>query len=190
MLQWPAASVLPDSAGNAAHPHLLMGTGKEGRVYLIDRDNMGKFQTGSNNQITQELISTLGGESLSQPAYWDGYVYLSASNDYVKQYTLSGGKLSTTPFAHTPQTFVAPSPDPVVSSSGNANGILWLLSSGGAGVLHAYDATNISREFYNSSQAGTRDTLGATSRFMPATVFNGRVYVGMKGSVVAFGLLP
>jgi hypothetical protein len=178
----------PDQATGTQH--IIIGAGKDKNVYVVNRDSMGHFQTGSNNQITQELINALGGESLSQPAYWNGYVYMSASNDYVKQFTLSGGKLSTTPWAHTPQTFGAPSPDPVISSSGGSNGILWLLTSGNAGVLHAYDATNISRELYNSSQAGTRDALGVTSRFMPSTVFNGKVYVGLKSKVVAFGLLP
>jgi len=178
----------PDQATGTQQ--IIIGSGKDKNIYVVNRDNMGHFQTGSNNQITQELISALGGESLSQPAYWSGYVYMSASNDYVKQFTLSGGQLSTTPLAHTPELFGAPSPDPVVSSNGSNNGILWLLTSGNAGVLHAYDATNISRELYNSTQAGTRDALGATSRFLPSTVFNGKVYVGLKSQVVAFGLLP
>jgi hypothetical protein len=57
-------------------------------------------------------------------------------------------------------------------------------------ILHAYDATNLANELYNSTQAsGGRDALGSNTKFAPPTVVNGKVYVGTKNAVVVYGLL-
>jgi hypothetical protein len=198
------AMILPDQTG--AHPHLVVGAGKDTNIYLVDRDDMGNFDSQSNNQIVQELQSALAGESRSQPAYWNGYVYFSAFGDSVKAYTISNGQLSTTPQSKTPVTsglecddFPSPAcslstPSPIVSSNGTSNGILWLvfLAGGqqGTGTLYAFDATNLTREFYDSSQAtGNRDAVGLASKFAPVTVVNGKVYVAAVNQLLIYGLL-
>jgi hypothetical protein len=128
---------------------------------------MGKFNSSSNSQIVQELQKALAGESLSQPAYWNGFVYFSAFGDVVKAFTISNGQLSTTPASTTPETFSATAlstPNPIVSSNGTSNGILWavgLAGTAGTGTLYAYDATNLSHEFYNRASWESRcDGLG------------------------------
>ena len=197
------AMILPDQTG--ANPHLIVGAGKDTNICLVNRDNMGKFEASSNNQIVQELKSALGGESRSQPAYWNGSVYFSGFGDAVKAYTISNGLLSTTPQSKTPVTsglecddYPSPTcslstPSPIISSNGTTNGILWLvfLAGGqqGTGTLYAFDATNLTREFYNSSQVGSRDAVGLGSKFAPVTVANGKVYVPAKNQLLIYGLL-
>lgn len=185
--------ILPDQGG--PNPHLVVGAGKDQNIYLVDRDNMGKFGSSSNTQIVQELDNALAGESLSQPAYWNGFVYFSAFGDALKAFTISNGQLSATPVSKTPETFSASAlatPNPIVSSNGTANGILWavgLAGTAGTGTLYAYDATNLSREFYNSTQAGSRDSVGTASKFAPVTVINGKVYASAVTNLVIYGLL-
>jgi hypothetical protein len=197
------AMILPDQSG--AHPHLIVGAGKDTNIYLVDRDNMSKFNSGSNN-IVQELKSALSGESRSQPAYWNGFVYFSAFSDPVKAYSLNNGLLSTTPVSKTPVTAALncdagasptpgcayASPSPTVSSNGTSNGILWLVfqtNGNGTGILYAFDATDLTRELYDSTQAGSRDAVGTASKFVPVTVVNGKVYVAAKNQLLIYGLL-
>jgi len=197
------ALILPDQPG--AHPHLIVGAGKDTNIYLVDRDNMGKFNSQSNNQIVQELQSAFTGESRSQPAYWNGFVYFSAFGDPIKAYTISNGQLSTTPVSKTSVTFALncddfpssgcslSSPNPIVSSNGTTTGILWLVGlvgSQGTGTLYAFDATDLTRKLYDSTQAGSRDAVGKASKFTPVTVVNGKVYVAAQNQLLIYGLLP
>jgi hypothetical protein len=195
--------ILPDQPG--AHPHLIVGAGKDTNIYLVDRDNMGKFDSQSNNQIVQELVSAFAGESgesRSQPAYWNGLVYFSAFGNPVMAFSLSNGLLSTTPVSTTtpvtsglecddyPPPCSNSTPSPTVSSNGTTNGILWLVFlSGGTGTLYAFDATDLTRKLYDSTQAGSRDTLGTASKFVPVTVVNGKVYVAAVNQLLIYGLL-
>jgi hypothetical protein len=199
------AMILPDQSG--ANPHLIVGAGKDTNIYLVNRDNMGKFDSQSNNQIVQELQSALGGESRSQPAYWNGFVYFSAFSDAVKAYAISNGQLSATPVSKTPVTSALncdagasptpgcalSSPSPIVSANGSSNGILWLVflagGDAGTGTLYAYDATNLTRELYDSSQVASRDAVGTASKFVPVTVVNGKVYVAAVNKLLIYGLL-
>ena len=191
------ALILPDQPG--AHPHLIVGAGKDTNIYLVDRDNMGKFNSQSNNQIVQELQSAFTGESRSQPAYWNGFVYFSAFGDPIKAYTISNGQLSTTPVSKTSVTFALncddfpssgcslSSPNPIVSSNGTTTGILWLVGlvgSQGTGTLYAFDATDLTRKLYDSTQAGSRDAVGKASKFTPVTVVNGKVYVAAQNQLL------
>lgn len=107
----------------------------------------------------------------------------------VKQFQLSNGQLSVTPFAQGTQQYGYPGGSTSVSSNGTSAGILWSIEAGGINVLHAYDATDVSKEIYNSNQAGARDKFGAAVRFTVPTVINGKVYVAGKTELAAFGLL-
>jgi hypothetical protein len=89
-------ALLPDAAGSAAHPHLMVGAGKEGRIYLLDRDNLGKLQTGSDSQIVQSIPSAIGG-LFGNPAYFNGTVYLCGSGDHLKAFPISNAQMSTAP---------------------------------------------------------------------------------------------
>jgi hypothetical protein len=191
--------ILPSLPG--PFPHELIGGNKAGTLYVVNRDAMGKFN-GTSDQIIQEIPNavgvhlstspTCGDDAIdcdySTPAYWSGRLYVSGVNDPVKEFTLSKGKL-TGPTSRSSQTFGYPGATPTVSANGSSNGIVWIVEPAKA-ILHAYNATNLANELYNSSQNSARDALGSNVKFAPVTVVNGRVYVGTRTSLVTYGILP
>jgi hypothetical protein len=182
--------LLPDQPG--PHPHLLVIAGKQGLIHLIDRDNLGHFNSTSD-QIVQELTGAINSNNLSTPAYWQGSIYWVSQNDNLKMFAVKNGLLSTSPVSVSPETFGYAGASPSISANGSSNGIVWVIdtsavSTGGAGVLRAYDATNVAHALYNSAEAGLRDTLGPAVKFTVPTVINGKVYVGTATEVDVLGL--
>lgn len=182
--------LLPDQPGS--HPHELVTAGKEGKIYVLDRDNLGGFNATAD-QVVQEFKG-LAKSAYSSPAYYNNTVYYHGVGDVLKAYALSGGVLKTIPSSKSKTFFQNPGATPSVSANGTSNGIVWELQTdawirGGAAVLHAYDAGNVNRELYNSSQKGTRDKLGAAVKFTVPTIANGKVYVGTQTSFSIFGEL-
>jgi hypothetical protein len=185
-------TLLPDQAGSVSH--LAVSAGKEGRIYLLNRDNLGKFQSGSDSQIVQSIPGALGHASndndYSTGTYWQGNVYFVGNGDVIKQFKLTNGLLSTSPVAQGSTNYGYPGANTSLSSNGASNGILWSIEAAGVNILHAYDATDVSREIYNSTQAaGGRDNFGAAVRFTVPMVFNGKVYVAGKTEFAGFGLM-
>ena len=191
--------ILPDSLGSTAHPHLMLGGGKEGVMYLLDRDNLGKFNPSNNSQIVQSLniIPNSGGYGFfSMPALWQNNVYIHGDNDVLRAYRVQNGLLTSSPVSQSSKIFYHPTPSPTVSANGTTGGIVWDLDvsqfgSSGPAILYAYDATNVATELYATTQAANgRDQCGPAVKFQVPTVANGRVYVGTQNSVVVYGLLP
>jgi uncharacterized protein (TIGR03437 family) len=179
-------ALLPDEAGSAAHPHLMVGAGKEGRIYLLDRDNLGKWRSGSDNQIVQSIPGAIGG-LFGNPAYFGKMVYFCGSGDNLKAFPISGGQMATAPASKSAGRFGFPGCLPTVSANGTSNGIVWILET--AGILHAYDAANLATELYNSNQNASRDSLGAYVKFSVPMVVNGKVYAGSQAALNVYGLL-
>ena len=182
--------ILPDQPG--AHQHELIQVGKIGRIEVLDRDNLGGYNAGTNN-IAQEVAGQTGG-LWSTPAFWNGNVYFWGSGDTLKQFSLTNGQLSGAPIYTGPETSSFPGASPVISSSGTSNAILWAIRSDGyngnnVAILEAYDATNVSRLLYTSSQMGPRDLAGAAVKFTVPLVVDSQVYVGTQHEVDAYGLL-
>jgi hypothetical protein len=179
---------------NAASPPVAIGAGKGGTIYLVNRNNPGQFHPGNDSQIVQSIPHGAGTHSFDNnfctSAYWQENVYFIGNLDVVRQYPISGGQLETPPIMGT-HVYGFPGATPTVSARGNTNGIVWALERIplGNAILHAYDASNVAQELYNSDQAGTRDHFGAIVNFVVPTVANGRVYVGGRGRLVVFGLL-
>ena len=169
--------------------HLLLANNKEGKLYVINRDNMGHFHAGDDSQILQTI--QLAGGIFSTPAAWQDKVYVSAVGDSLKCYRVNGGHLTLA--SDTGQTLGYPGSTPVVSANGSSNGIVWTLQVDNqlsdAAVLHAYDANDLSYELYNSIQAGDRDTAGSLVKFTVPVVANGKVYVGGGDQLAVYGLL-
>ena len=182
--------LLPDQA-DGVHPHLVLAGAKDGNGYLVDRDQMGGFNATDNSQIVQTIpISDF--EIFCTPAFWQNTIYFLAVTDVLKAFSLSGGLLATTPTSRAPTPFSFPGASPVISANGTTNGIVWALdyNQGGPAVLHAYDATDVSVELYNSTQVGSRDQAGPAVKFSVPTVANGKVYVAGQYQLTVFGLLP
>lgn len=184
------ALVLPDmvDAGGTTR-HLAVGAGKDRNIYLVDRDNMGKFNPNSNN-IYQELSAPLAGTEYGMPAYFNGAIYYGSVGDNLKLFPFSSAKLAASPSSKTSITFAYPGTTPSISANVTSNAIAWAAENTSPAVLHAYDATNLATELYNSNQAaGGRDQFGAGNKFITPMIAHGKVYVGTTTGVGVFGLL-
>ena len=180
--------LLPDTVdGTGKTRHLAIGSGKDANIYVLDRDNMGKFNGGADN-IYQLITGQLSGGVYSKPSYFNGTVYYGAVNDTIKAFPVTNGLLATSPSSHSAHSFAYPGATPSISASGTANGIVWVVENVSPAVLHAYDATNLSNEFYNSSQAANGRDRFSSNKFIAPMIANGRVYVGTSRSVAVFGL--
>jgi hypothetical protein len=185
------ALVLPDMTdANGRVRHLAIGAGKDANIYLVDRDNMGKFSPADDSAIYQELDGALPGGIWSMPAYYQGSVYFGAVGGPIRAFQFSQAVLSTAPVSATGTQFPYPGATPSISANGMANGILWAVENNSPAVLHAYAASNLAHELYNSNQAANgRDQFGSGNKFITPTIANGKVYVGTPNGVAAFGLL-
>lgn len=173
--------------------NLVVSAGKSGKIYLLDLGNLGGFRAGNDTQIVQSIPDALGTQTtdndFSTAAYWQGNVYYIGNKDVMKQFKLTNGLLSSSPVAQGNYVYGYPGANMSVSANGAKNGILWAIEPGGVNVLHAYDATNVSHELYNSSQAPGRDQFGVAIRFTVPTVINGKVYVAGGTELAIFGPL-
>jgi hypothetical protein len=176
---------LTDSQGNQRA--LAVGAGKDGTGYVVDRNNMGKFHTASN-AVFQQLA--LGGGVFSSPAWFNNTLYYGAVNQPLQAFSFASGKFGATPSSHSPTSFGYPGATPSISANGSANGIVWAAENASLAVLHAYNATNLGTELYNSNQAAnSRDQFGDGNKYITPTVANGKVYVGTTTGVGVFGPL-
>jgi hypothetical protein len=183
------AMLLPDLMDNSHQVHhLAVGAGKDTNIYVVNRDNMGKFNPNNDNAIYQEIDNVLPGGVWSMPAYFNNTVFYGDVGDNLKAFTISNAKLSTTPTSQTATSFTYPGTTPSVSANGATNGIVWAVENSNPAVLHAYDATNLAHELYNSNQAGSRDQFGPGNKFITPIVANGKVFVGTPSGVAVFGL--
>ena len=182
--------LLPDlTDANGTTRHLAVASGKENAsIYVVDRENMGKFNP-SADAIYQEIPAGIGtGGEFGKPSYFNNTVYYGGVGDALKAFPIANAKLAAAPSSRSSIQFAYPGTTPTISANGAANGIVWAIENGSTGVLHAYDATNLGTELYNSNQAGNRDQF-SDNKFVTPMVANGRVYVGTPNSVVVFGSL-
>jgi hypothetical protein len=189
--------LLPDQPG--AYPHVMLAGGKGSTIYELNRDFLGGFSATANQNLltipTAIAADLEGSGNRGGPAYWQGQVYYVGSVGYPTQFSLQGGLISTLSIATSNKKFGYPGGAPVVSANGNNNGIVWALQTDRyanslPAVLRAFDASNVSRELYNSSDDATRDTAGPAVKFTVPTVANGKVYVPTQTELDVYGLLP
>ena len=168
--------------------HLSVGAGKDSIIYVVDRDSMGKFNA-STDQIYQEISGQLGGGVFSMPAFFNNTVYYGAVDDALKAFPVTTARLAAAPSSQSTHHFGYPGTTPSVSANGTTNGIVWAIENTGA-ILFAYDATDLTKELYNSNQAANNRDHFSGNKFITPMVVNGKVYVGTPTSVAVFGLLP
>jgi hypothetical protein len=198
-------ALLPTDFTNGSK--LALAYSKEGRLFLVNRDTMGKFNAGGDNQIPQEFMvgqytcsDAVTSDVAEGPtwnrlygtaSYWNGYVYAGASNQVLMQYQFQNGLLNPTPIDSSPTAYGFRGANTVVSANGTQNGIVWAYekSASGQGILHAYDATGVSHELWNSNMNSGRDALGEGIGFATPVVAQGRVIVAYDQHIGIFGLL-
>ncbi len=188
--------ILPDPSPGPL-PHLLFLSSKSGKIYLLDRDSMGRFSSSTDQgRVVQEF--TAGSGFWSTPAFWQNTMYASGHNgDHLRSWRFNHntpGQFDSSPSSTSGTGFQFPGPSPVVSSTGATNGIVWVIdasaiNSSGPAVLRAYDATTLATELWNSTQ-GSGNTAGAAVKFTVPTVVNGKVYVGTRSELDVYGLKP
>jgi hypothetical protein len=193
--------------GNSQYPQELIGGGKDGNVYVNNPVNMGGFNDSSNTVLQKVHIGTTQYNNIfSTPVYWNGFLYFHCEADVLRAYTwdasapagqqMSASSVSAGGAVYTNDTHGA---TPSLSANGTVNGIVWDIdnsaytgsdpSSSGPSVLHAYDATKVSQELYNSAQSGSRDAAGTALKFTVPTIANGRVFVPTANELDIYGLL-
>ena len=177
---------MKDSSGTVWQ--LAAGAGKDSNLYLVNRANMGKFNS-SSNKIYQELSGALPGGMWNSPAYWAGRLYYGPVGSPLLAFQFKQAKLQTSPVAQSSNSFGFPGATLTISSNAATNAIVWAVENVNPAVLHAYTATNLT-ELYNTNQAANgRDQFGNGNKYANPTVANGKVYVPTTNGVGVFGLL-
>jgi len=181
--------LLPDQPGS--HRHLLLQPTKDSTIYVIDRDQMGKFHRDSD-QLVQTVH--MGGGGYGAMAYWNGHAFFAASDDYLRSYAIKNGQLTVS--ESSALKFENPGATPSVSADGKKNAIVWAITTktwNGAdnrpAILYAFDATKLGQPLYTSEQNSQRDRAAMATRFVIPVVVNGRVYFAARGEVEVYGLL-
>jgi hypothetical protein len=191
------ATMLVDLPSSSV-PHILIGGGKQGsgqpgELFVLNRDNMGKFNA-SDSGVVQKFPA--GGRVFATGAFWQNSFYIAGLGAPLSVFTVNPltSLFTTTPVSQSPTTFGFPGVTPSISSSGTTNGIVWAIDSSqygmsdtsptraaGPAILHAYDATNLASELWNST-TGTGNTAGNAVKMTVPTIANGKVYIGTRGN--------
>ncbi len=175
-----------DSAGKSWP--LAVGAGKDSNLYVVNQNNMGKFNSTSNN-VYQELPGALPGGVWAMPAAFNGNIYYGPVGSPLLRFQFKNAKLLTAAVAKSTNSFGYPGTTPSISASAGKNAIVWATENTNPAVLHAYNATTLI-EIYNSNQAANgRDHFGSGNKFVTPMIANGKVYVGTTNGVGVFGSL-
>jgi hypothetical protein len=200
--------LLPDAVGSSLHPHLLIETGKTGRLYLIDRDHMGQNNTPGPDLNLQTV--TIGGPGVwgnaaffldqpgnGMPGSGSGIIYYWGSSAPAVAFRVSNGVISSTPITQTTFASGFPGEQPIISSNGADpnSAIMWGLrvdnfGTRGPAELMAFKAEDLTQQIYSSNATGMRDQFGTSVKFTVPIVTNGHVYAGSNGFLSIFGLFP
>lgn len=191
--------------GSSTYPHELVGGGKDGNIFVVNRDSMGGFNDTSNNVLQIVHTGTQQYNNIfDTPVYWNGSLYFHCNDDVLRAFgwnAAAGGgqQLSTSSTSAGSAVYGMHGATPSLSANGTNNGIIWDIDNSayvgtnpvasGPAVLHAYNATNVSNELYNSTQAGSRDQAGLALKFTVPTIANGRVFMPTANELDIYGLL-
>jgi hypothetical protein len=197
------AIVIPDADSTTP---LLFVAGKEGKLYLLNRNNLGGFN--STDKVVQEIATGSGNPNWGAglwglPAYWNKTIYYPGRNSPLQAYALKNGLLTTTPISQSTEILSYPAATPSISANGTTNGIVWLLESTNpsapGAVLEAYNANDLKDLLYSSQSNAARDALGTGIKFSLPSIANGKVYAAstvvnpitgaLHGQLSVFGLL-
>lgn len=168
------------------HQHLMVVADKDGKIYLLDRDNLGHWHQSDDGEIVQAFQSD-GQYSFSTPAVWNNTIYFGFVARSLEAFAFNpqSAQMSSNPTSRGTMAFNYPGATPSVSSNGTSNGIVWAVSV----ALYAFDATDLSKELYDSEMSPERDRAGPSVTFCVPTVANGQVFVGTQNEMDIYGEL-
>jgi hypothetical protein len=181
-----AAVVLNLASGTLKH--LVIGGGKDGTLYVLNGDNMG----GLGDSNARQYVN-IGTGIFATGAFWNNNYYIAGIGGPLVSYSFNSSTnlFNTANPSQSSTSYGFPGASPSVSSTGSSNGIVWALDNGnyctphspgcGPAVLHAYNATTLSSDLWNSSLV-PGDAAGNAVQFTVPTVANGKVYVGTRGN--------
>ena len=185
--------LMPDNPSGT--PYEIIGGGKDGKIFVVNRENMGSFSPSTNNVIQTVQTGVHQFDNIfSTPVYWNGFLYIHCEGDVLHQFSWSNGLLSDQPVKNGSPVLNVHGATASLSANGTNAGIIWEIDnsnhvSGGVAILRAYDATDVSNELYDSTQAGSRDTAGTALKFTVPTIAGGKVFVGTSNELDIYGLL-
>ena len=168
--------------------HLVIGGGKDGSLYLLNGDSMGGL--GDSNARQQFNI---GNSIFATGAFWNNNFYIAGVYGPLLSYSFNSSTnlFNTSAVSRSSSTYGFPGATPSASSNGTSNGIVWALNNTsyctpqslgcGPTVLHAYNASNLTSDLWNSSMVSA-DAAGNAVKFTVPTIANGKVYVGTRGN--------
>lgn len=184
--------LMPDNPTST--PHEMIGGGKDGRIFVVNRDDMGAFSPTTNNVIETVQTGVRQIDNIfSTPVYWNGFLYYHCEGDVLRAFSWSNGQLSQQPVSQGTPVLEVHGATVSVSANGTNHGIVWEIDnsnydSSGPAILRAYDAANLTTELYDSTQAGSRDTAGLALKFTVPTIAGGKVFVGTSNELDIYGL--
>jgi hypothetical protein len=185
------AAILVDQPSGSPHQHLVIGGGKEGNLFLLNRDNLGGYG-GSANPPDSNAVQkfSIGNAIFATAAFWNNSLYIAGIGGPLKAFSfdMTKGQFNTAASSQSGSVnFGFPGATPSVSSSGATNGIVWALNthayctqqaqSCGSAVLYGFDASNLASPLWNSG-----NSAGNAVKFTVPTIANGKVYVGTRGN--------
>jgi hypothetical protein len=180
------AAVLADLPAGSPVTHLVMGGGKDGNLYVLNRDRLG----GLGDAAAVQILVTRHG-LFSTGAFWNNNFYIAGGGGSLSAYALNTAQAQFTLSSQSSAAYAWPGGTPSVSAAGAQAGLVWILNTSayctngspgcGPAVLHAYDATNLASELWNSSMVSS-DAAGNAVKFTVPTIANGKVYVGTRGN--------
>ncbi len=194
--------LLPNQPG--AYPHVLAVAGKEGRIYVLNRDQLTTDDShycpgcSKDPEILEESSSGAIGGLFGTAAYWNNNIYFWGYGDVLKSIPIAGGLPDFTHISSNSISLGFPGATPSISSNGTKAGtaIVWAIDSAQSGapgpdVVYAFDANDVTKLLWSSKQApNNRDKAGNAVKFATPTISNGKVYVGTSNEVDVYGLLP
>ncbi len=179
------ALVLPDEAGSSAHPDVLFTSGKEGRMYLLDRQALGGLQVGSDSGALASLPISGSHPTFGAAGYFDGSIYLGPVDSPLLEFQVSGASLGSSPSASTANQNSFPGATPSISANGSNDGIVWTITADDGGRLLAYDAIDLATLYDSSARAS--DQLPGYAEFSVPTIADGKVFAATDTGIAIYG---
>jgi len=180
--------LLPDQTSQPKH--LLVAAGKEGTVYLLDRDNLGQYDPDHDHavQTIPGGLPQVGGGGTGA-AFWNNRIYYATTSG-MRVFALGSGSLTPVTIPRGTSS-ISGKGLPSISANGTSNGIVWMLRglNYSSPILTAYNATTMSMLYDSTMAANGRDTVGPIAHFATPTIAAGRVYVGTQSQLLIYGQL-